>query len=270
MSLNVPDIIKEISRFTHHAVVLLTLCKVSRTTTTLRISYTEQFKGDSGLTREEKNQAMSYTPGSNLFERAYISKVSIVDGQSLFLRENPRRDHIEMLRGADRLRTTTLPQQMPAQVADELEQSPLMVELSKAILQLPPPERLRKATLRAKKGKLRQDALKRYQDQWAKEEYDKHVTSNATKDVDIRGNAAIQDFSAAQRDFHTLRPLMPERSRMADLTTESGPRGHAIRQEALSDLIIICGQDERVLYRPQEAPLEGYCPVQGCGQNIDM
>ena len=209
---------------------------------------------------------MSYAPNSSLFQKSYMSKVSIVDGQSLFNQENPRREHIEMLRSADRFRATTLPQQMPASEASKFEKDPRMVSLSDSISQLPPGERIHRATLSNAKSKLRRQALKEYQNLWAEEEYQRHVKSNTI--ADIRKPEAIQGLSAAQKDFQILRPLIPERSRIADIAMGVSKHSLEARRQICNDLTSLCHQDEQVFYRPSEAPIEGHCPVLGCKEDI--
>ena len=209
---------------------------------------------------------MIWKPRSQRFAKSYSSNISIVDGQSLFLRENPQRDHIELLRNAARYRATALPQQLPAQQAEELEQSSQMVELAKAQLALPVEATKEKARLRTKRDKLRQQMLTRYQDSWAEEDYRRHVAGR--DNLEIRGSQAVQDLKTAQADFLTLRPFMPERARIADIASGNVKCDRAVKQRTIEDLIKICSQDERVFYRPQEEPIEGRCPV--CYQDINM
>jgi hypothetical protein len=64
--------------------------------------------------------------------------------------------------------------------------------------------------------------------------------------------------------FPLIRNLIPERNRMAnsilvakDLRSEEG-------QAALRDIYSLCIDDNRVAYRPDERPMNGVCPCNGC------
>lgn len=226
-------------------------------------------QGDPTLTREEKNQAMGYTPGSKTFAKIYISRNSIVDGQSLFLKENPQKEHIEMLRSAARYRITALPQQLPAQQAKDFEASPPMAALALRLEALPPHGREEHRKINHERHCLRHEALIDYQAQWAQDEYKQHVSSGSIATTEENDCKATQNLSAAEIDFQELRPFVPERSRVADLAGKVFPLSGLPRTFALHDLTVLCRRDERVLYLPREHPFKGRCPVTDCGQEIE-
>ena len=224
--------------------------------------------GDPTLTREEKNHAMTYRPGSNLFERSYISKISIVDGQALFLREDPQRDHINLLRSAGRCRVTALPQKLPAQIAREVEESPQMVELSRQVAQMESCSKKERGIFVQRKVNVRKEALKKYQDQCVIDQYHQHVL--APESTAGEGKVTVSgSMGLAEEAFQLIRRLMPERSRLADQTRSCEPCDPESRVIVLKNLVQSCCDDERVIYRPNERPIGGFCPVKSCGRNIN-
>ena len=220
-------------------------------------------EGDSGLTREEKNQAMGYTPGSKIFARSYMSKICMVDGQSLFRREDPQKEYIELLRTAARYRNTSLPQKMPARYAEDFECTPEMSALTAKLLKLPVGKE--RSNILTEQRKLRRQAQIRYQDQWAEEQYRRHISTGLpSSDSDGQEAKSVQPLNYADQDFLFLRPFLSVRSRLADLAGTSAAIGSAERQSALEDLIAIAGSDERILFRPGETPVDGRCPLSDC------
>ena len=204
---------------------------------------------------------MGYCPGSNLFANAYVSKVCIVDGQSLFRREDPRKEHIELLRTAARYRNSSLPQKMPARYAEEFEHTPEMSELKTKLLSLPIGRE--RSRILNEQRKLRQQAQVRYQDQWAEEQYKCHV-STSLPSSDGQEAKKPQPLNKAEQEFLSLRSFLPERSRLADLAGTYVSVESIERQSALRDLVSIAGSDDRVMFRPGETPVDERCPVSDC------
>ena len=191
-----------------------------------------------------------------------------MDGQSLFLRENPQQDYINLLRSASRGRVTALPQILPARIAREVEDSPEMVELSKNLAQRGSCSKKERNMFIMRRVRIRKEALKRYQDQCVRDKYYQHI--GAQKSTSGEENVAVtKSMSLAEEEFEIIRRLMPERSRLADQARSYLPCDPESKIGVLEDLVQSCCDDERVIYRPNERPVGGLCPVMSCGRNID-
>lgn len=128
---------------------------------------------------------MGYTPSSKTFAKCCISKICIVEGQSLVLKESPQRHHVDFLRSAARCRTTTLPQSMPAQQAEDSEKTPQMIDLSIKPFEIPC-EGTEKREIMHTRSQLRQQALALYRDQCAEEEYNQQVSKKPAREHFLR------------------------------------------------------------------------------------
>lgn len=73
----------------------------------------------------ERNQILGWA-SSDIYGRHYISRVSGIDRQAVFLHESPRTDYIEMLRSAGRVQNSGVPQRMSAKAADDFMNTPEM------------------------------------------------------------------------------------------------------------------------------------------------
>lgn len=205
----------------------------------------------------EQNQALGWAPSSNMFGTSYQSRICSVDGQSLFLGEVPETCHIELLRSAARHQNVNLPRKLSGRAIKELEKRPDVLKIFEEILHLPEgAENDRSRLVRQLKG-LQQQALTEYQRQWQNRDYDKRITG--TDDIDH-----------AQKDFRALQLLMPERSYLADMSDSVFSCHDAARKTALGALITISTcEDHRVLYRPEEVPVRGRCPVPDCRIKVE-
>ena len=58
---------------------------------------------------------------------------------------------------------------------------------------------------------------------------------------------------------------MPERGRLTRMMVSDKVVSEEERRQAIEDLCSLASQDCTVLYRPGEKPIEGICPVEGCG-----
>lgn len=121
----------------------------------------------------ERNQILGWA-SSDIYGRHYISRVSGVDGQAAFLHESPRTDHIEMLRSAGRVQNSGVPQRMSAKAADDFMNTPEMKATSCKLEELANdcanPEK-NKRRVWNNRGRLKREALSRYQAQWLQDDY---------------------------------------------------------------------------------------------------
>ena len=62
--------------------------------------------------------------------------------------------------------------------------------------------------------------------------------------------------------------VMPELGRLARTMISNEVVSEKERRQAIEDLCSLVSQDCTVLYRPGEKPVNGVCPVKGCGAEI--
>lgn len=62
---------------------------------------------------------------------------------------------------------------------------------------------------------------------------------------------------------------MPERGRLARTMISDKVVSDEERRQAIEDLCSLVSQDCTTLYRPGEIPINGVCPVKGCGVEME-
>ena len=203
----------------------------------------------------ELSQALTHT-SQKMYEQKYQSRISSIDGQALFLGGTPNLRPIEQLRSAARHRNVDLPRKLPAQEFADLEESQEMTALRSNLAALPS-ERWRERTkIGEKQLRLRKQALKRYQDQWLQEEYERVVSAGSTD---------CKRPESTEVGADDLQSFFPERIRIAEIMGTLMPFLDERRKEALEGLITLCTRDDQSIYfRPGEHPINGRCPVSSC------
>lgn len=132
-----------------------------------------------------------------------------------------------------------------------------MTALRTRIAALPSGEWNERKKIKEMQLRLRKQALKRYQDQWLQEDYDRLVS---TASVDCKRR------SSAEAEVDDLRSFFPERVRIVEMKGTLMPFLDERRKSALEGLIVLCTRDsQRIFYRPDEHPVDGRCPVSSCG-----
>lgn len=159
-----------------------------------------------------------------------------------------------------------IPRQMSAQAALDLSTTAEMKATSEKLATLSEHEMQEKKRIYKERSRLRTEALKKFQAVWLEEDYINIVSMPTDlKDVSPAENRMAQ----SQQDFEILRPFIQERSRIADLADAILPQHGTAQQSAIQDLVALCTQqDHRVLYRPDESPVAGRCPVGECHMTI--
>lgn len=171
-----------------------------------------------------------------------------------------------MLRSAGRVQNSGVPQRMSAKAADDFMNTPEMKATSCKLEELANdcanPEK-NKRRVWNNRGRLKREALSRYQAQWLQDDY---LLTVARQDNEI-GTAETMETSLIpnEHEFDLLRPFVPERSRIANLANTVLPCYSSDQQSAITDLILLCSKaDHRVFYRPDEMLIGGHCPVDDC------
>ena len=99
---------------------------------------------------------------------------------------------------------------------------------------------------------LRTRALARWKEEWLEDRY--------AKIIQTKGRISHDRSSAIDRAQALFR-VLPERARLADMIKSNEPRTRAQRLSAVQDLFSLSTRNFEVMYRPDEEPVDGACPV---------
>lgn len=132
-----------------------------------------------------------------------------------------------------------------------------MLATSEQLAKLPVEQVKEKRRIYNDRYRLQKEALKKFRDEWLKEDY--YNSISALTDLKVARDRSI---IPGDKDFRILRPFLPERARVADLADRASPLYSTARRFAVEDLILLYTEaDHRVLYRPGDHPVEGRCSV---------
>ncbi|KFY21005.1 hypothetical protein V493_07590, partial [Pseudogymnoascus sp. VKM F-4281 (FW-2241)] len=108
------------------------------------------------------------------------------------------------------------------------------------------------------KGNLNRSAKKSYREEWFSTSYDEEALRQVQplEDEDKIIPAKLQRIGI----FQLTRRFMPARDRLANAILAETDQSQA----ALQDIYSLCVDDNRVAYRPNEHPVGGICPREGC------
>lgn len=198
-----------------------------------------------------------------MYGQSYVANLSSVDGKSAFLREKPQHDHIQHFQSFARFREPGLITELPAEEKAAVDQDPRLLALKNQIAQLRGEKanhddiRAAKAALRNLHRKISRKRLEQYQLDWVKRRRDWKVLT--------RGKERADDD--VKRDLsEILAVIMPEYSRLVRTMISSAVVSHEERKQAVQDLCTLVARDCTTLYRPDEEPVNGMCPVNNCTQ----
>lgn len=193
--------------------------------------------------------------------RDYLSSITSVDVQAAFLREKPRIDHIAKLRGVSTKRAPGLPQALPAKEMVNILNDPTAIKLYRDLCQL----REHGATENnVNKTQRKVQNLSSWaqnsstgvrKEEWLEDCYAKIIRTEGR---------ISHDRSSAIDRVQALFRVLPERARLADMIKSDEPRTRAQRLLAVQDLFSLSTRNFEVMYRPDEEPVDGACPVCRC------
>lgn len=199
------------------------------------------------------------------FPEHYQAHCSSIDTVSAVLDEEVQTKHIEYFQGYGQFCEPGLPLELPAHMKESILMLPKMVEM-RADIQISE-ERNDQEKLQAKKRKYREALvwqrradLKKYQDSWIQAKRDQNIlnrgkgkTVHVVKDICTRAQYLI----------------MPELARIAMAMACTTELTFEEKLSFVGDLHTLCSRKEDVIYLPNEHPIEGLCPAQGCQLEIE-
>ncbi len=202
------------------------------------------------------------------FLKSYMPSVSAVDGQSSFLAQPLRKDHIEDFRGMSLYRHPQLWQSLPAKMQYDFERREDFMACQREIESLNAATRTTMAEEDRQRDRLRRQELYEQKRQltigelkkWRKMQPRNLVRQTGTEPV-------LEDHH--RTFFAQVRHLVPKRYRLA--TTLFLPVGlRSVQgQEALRDLITLCSQPTTVVYQRSLQPGLDGCPPPCCTVEIN-
>jgi hypothetical protein len=213
------------------------------------------------VTESQRKQVLGQSQG--VFDNAYLSSISKIHIQNLFLGKQPRVDFIEELQSISRFRMEGFPIHLPFRERAAALEDPSLAELESKRRELSISDNAGRKQLendiKSTKARLLAHALKRYQKEWADTEYERYIETHGKSD----GKPDPQ-----QRRFQRLLTFIPERQRLCDVIGGLVEYSEERRVSVVEDLISLIRRDSEETYRPGEAPVDGHCPVVSCALRL--
>ena len=195
----------------------------------------------------------------------YQAHCSSIDTVSAVLDEEVQTKHIEYFQGYGQICEPGLPLELPAHMKESILMLPKMAEMREDI-QISEGNN-DEEKLQAKKRKYREALvrqrradLKKYRESWIHVERDQNIL-NRGKGKPLH---VVKDICTRAQYL-----IMPELARIA---TAMACTAELTFEEKLffpGDLRTLCSRKEDVIYLPNEQPIEGFCPAQGCQLEIE-
>jgi hypothetical protein len=203
--------------------------------------------------------------GPRVFGDDYMAHCSSIHGQAAFLDEPRSHAHIAIFQTFERFHWLSLPNRLPAEKLEALDRDPAVHEMEEHVAQLkaqdgaPKDVRHARDRLGSYRRSSKKAAFKAYREEWLRTRKESAILS--------RGRGLLQDVPSADL-FQALCLIFPERGRLAQIMASSEGMSPGETMKAMEDLVSLCTRDSTVTYRPGQAPVDGRCPVAGCGQTI--
>ena len=205
----------------------------------------------------QRNQVAGHS--GRIFEEAYQSHVSNVDGYAMMTGKDAKAGHASILQSMALSHVSGAPTRLPTRIKDEMLKEKdycAILDQLKAINQSLGNDRDNQDLLNERRklydrrSQCERDKLLEYQ----KMLFYQQESSEATKPI---------------TDFSILRSFMPERDRLADSLFK--PSHVREGRQILADLLHLARvKNSESFYRPGEEPVNGKCPFNDCKQTIDQ
>jgi hypothetical protein len=206
--------------------------------------------------------------GTGIYNKSYESKIAKGYGFSMYSGVDAPTDNIEPLKSMDHRRNSNAPNDLPAKEKAEFFLRPdvqhlemLAAQATRDIDRKPAehPARFKEQQkLYGEKRRLLRLARKSFRENWFSTSYDEEALRQVQplEDEDKIIPAKPQQIGI----FQLTRRFMPARDRIANAILAEPDQSQA----ALQDIYSLCIDDNWVAYRPNEHPVGGMCPRDGC------
>ena len=189
-----------------------------------------------------------------------------MDGKSAFHGEPAQYDDVECFQSFALHREEGLPCHLPAELEAAILHDSEFVQLKNCVCRLEaenaPDTQICQAKNRARshRSTLVRRHLKEYRCDWVRKRRDWKILTRGKKEPKDTANTHRVDISSR---------LLPERDRLTMLMVSCNKASLAERKQAVSDLYRFATRNYNILYRPDEEPINGHCPVTNCGKNVE-
>jgi len=211
-------------------------------------------------TEVERSQHITQTD-LRTFGRDYVANLSSVDGKSAFFNEPAQHDHINYFQSFRKFQEKGLPTSLPAEKKVEVRQNPCLLELEDTVRGLQrakaDEDEIRAAQNKARSYRcsLTNKTLKTYQFEWVQKRRDWKIVTRGKQRPD--DNEEMVQLGILSR-------IMPERGRLARAMVSKQEVSLEERRQVIEDLCTLASRDCTTIYLPEESPIHGVCPTQGC------
>lgn len=178
------------------------------------------------------------------------------------MNEPTQHDHIDYFQSFAKFREKGLPSSLPAEREAVIRRDIRLLELEDRVHRLrtehAPASQINAAQnqTRAYRASLTRKSLQKYKIEWVQKRRDwKIMTPGKERPEDDERTDLLEILSQ----------MMPERGRLARTMISEKIVSDEERRQAIEDLCSLVSQDCTTLYRPGEKPINGVCPVTGCG-----
>jgi hypothetical protein len=198
------------------------------------------------------------------YPTSYVAHCSSIDTVACVLDEEGDDRHIEYFQGYKQFRETGLPGHLPAGIEESILKSDELAEIRSRIgLTDESCNKNRKNYERLQykntHTRLRLSALTSYRSQWVRDRRDWRVLSGGQKSPDD------PEKNACTR---ALALIMPEIGRLAEIMSSTDPMSFDEKLLFMKDLQKQCSRDFDIIYLPNEAPVNGKCPIASCQKDV--
>ncbi len=212
-------------------------------------------------TEVERSQHITQTD-PRTYGRDYVANTSSVDGKSAFFNEAAQHNHINYFQSFKKFQEKGLPTSLPAEWQVKVRQDPHHIELEDRVRHLQT-AKATKDEIKAAQNKVRSyrcsltsSSLTKYQVEWVQERRDWKIATRGKQRPD-------DDDQTVQLGI--LSRIMPERGRLAHAMISDQIISNEQRKRVIEDLCSLASRDCTTVYLPDEWPIHGMCPAQGCG-----
>lgn len=193
-----------------------------------------------------------------------MAHCSSIDTVACILDEEKDDRHIEYFQGNKQFRENGLPGHLPARIEESILESDELAEIRSRIglaEAIGDKDRGNHERLQYRNThiRLRLAALTKYRTQWVRDRRDWRVSSGGQKSPDD------PEKNACTR---ALALIMPEIGRLAAVMSSTDPMSFDEKLLFMKDLQKQYSRDFDTIYLPNEAPVNGKCPIAGCQKDV--
>lgn len=171
--------------------------------------------------------------------------------------------HIDYFQGYGQFHEHGLPRRLPIEEEEKIDANPYLVAKAMEIHNAESVDDTKclKREYSILKRKTYSRMFQQFQSVWVQNQRDWKILTRGRERPDYAEQTAEKQAQCK---------LMPELGRLAAIMSSNEPLSFDEKVVVVNDLYTQCLRDFDVVYRPGEEPVEGQCPVTGCGKSLEM